>query len=97
MQHKVNWSDDASIDLDEIRAYLEGFSIQTANRILGTIIAQTNRLAVFPYRCPLITEDSPMRRLVVDDYSVFYVIFEVNETVQVLRVWHQSRDISQLM
>jgi len=97
MQHKINWSDDASTDLDEIRAYLEDFSRQTANRILSRIIAQANRLAVFPYRCPLIIDDSPMRRLVVDDYSVFYVIFEASETVEVLRVWHHSRDIGQLM
>ena len=97
MEYKITWSNEAYIDLDEIRVYLEEFSLQTAHRILRRIMTQASRLASFPYRCPLVGDDLLKRRLVVDDYSVFYVVFEDSKTVLIFRVWHHSKDIGRLV
>jgi len=76
---------------------LEAFSLQTANRILDRITVQANNLVDFPYRCKKIRRNSDKRRLVIDDYSVFYEIYENEKIVQILHIWHHSRDINQLM
>ena len=66
MRYRITWSDNAYIDLNEIRAYLEAFSLQTANRILDRITVQANSLVDFPYRCKKTSENSDKRRLVID-------------------------------
>ena len=96
MRYTINWSNDVYNDLDEIRTYLEGFSVQTANRILSKIVDQANDLVNFPFRCQKISDNSNKRRLVVDGYSVFYEIYENEKIVQILFVWHHSRDIGHL-
>ena len=96
MQYKVNFSDDVDRDLREIKTYMSNFSYQTADRIVTNIIDQALDLANFPFRCQKISDSSTKRRLLVGNYSVFYEVYEETSTVQILFVWHQSRNISHL-
>jgi len=96
MLYKIDWQDTATEDLKQIRAYLEQFSVETANRILSQLVDQANSLENFPARCRLINKSLNLRRLVVADYSVFYRIMEDKRLVQLHHIWHQSRDIATL-
>ena len=97
MPYKVNFSDDVDRDLQEIKAYLNDFSEQTANRVTTDIIDHALDLAYFPFRCQKINENSTKRRLLVGNYSIFYEVYEDIKVVQILFVWHQSRDIRHII
>ena len=92
--YQVEWQPQSIIDLKEIRAYLEEQDASTA--IVEKIFDQANELFYFPARCRKISSKSDKRILVVKEYSVFYRIIEGRKLVQIMFVWHHSRDISEL-
>jgi addiction module RelE/StbE family toxin len=90
---QVLWMDQALADLRGIRAYLAEFSQQAALRIVTKIVDQADRLAAFPYRCRVVFAQTNIRRLIVEDYSVFYRVSEERRFIQVLYVWHHAKVI----
>ena len=96
MQYCVHFSADVDQDLHDIKAYLNELSVHAADRVTTEIIDQALALANFPYRCRIIREGSTKRRLLVGNYSVFYEVYEEIKTVQILFVWHQSRNTGRL-
>ena len=68
---------------------------ETAVRQYDRIASEILSLQTFPARCPLLESqpehDLGMRRLLVDNYSVFYVISE--DAVTVLRVLYSASDL----
>ncbi|MCR4936051.1 MAG: type II toxin-antitoxin system RelE/ParE family toxin [Oscillospiraceae bacterium] len=68
---------------------------ETAQRQYDRIASEILSLRTFPARCPLL-ESKPerslgMRRLLIDNYSVFYVVSE--DAVTVLRVLYSASDL----
>ena len=92
--YQVYWQAQAIQDLKNIRAYLN--EIQAPIRILGKIVDQAGELCYFPGRFRKISETSDIRCLIVEDYSVFYRMIEEKRLVQILYVWHHSRELTSL-
>ncbi len=97
-RYTVKITDRALADMEEIYNYIAN-QLQASENAMG----QYNRIAeaieglnVFPERVRLMESDLErtmgLRRLVVDNYSAFYVI--ENEDVIVTRVLYSASDIS---
>lgn len=96
-QYKVQITDKALADMEEIYNYI-AMQLQAPENAIG----QYNRIAkaieelnIFPEKVRLMGSEKErtmgLRQLVVDNYSVFYVI--ENERVIVMRVLYSASDI----
>lgn len=96
-QYKVQITDKALADMEEIYNYI-AIQLQAPENAIG----QYNRIAkaieelnMFPEKVRLMESEQErimgLRQLVVDNYSVFYVI--ENERVIVMRVLYSASDI----
>lgn len=97
-QYKVQITDKALADMEEIYNYI-AIQLQAPENAIG----QYNRIAkaieelnIFPEKARLMESEKEraigLRQLVVDNYSVFYVV--ENERVIVMRVLYSASDIS---
>jgi plasmid stabilization system protein ParE len=97
--YRVNLTNDADNDLEDIRRYLSRQCLlrKTAQRFVRSIRATIERNLSFMaegYR--LVNNDilaaKGLRRLVVKKYLVFFTVNEETKTVTVARVIHGRRD-----
>ena len=96
-QYKVQITDKTLADMEEIYNYI-AIQLQAPENAIG----QYNRIAkaiealnIFPQKARLMESEREriigLRQLVVDNYSVFYVV--ENERVIVMRVLYSASDI----
>lgn len=97
-QYVVRITDSALADMEEIYNYI-AIQLQAPENAMGQYnrIAETiEGLNVFPERVKLVESESErimgLRQLVIDNYSVFYVIEDMD--VIVTRVLYSAMDIS---
>lgn len=97
-QYQVKISRIALSDMEQIYTYIAQRLLEpeTAIRQYNRIAVAIESLAVLPERCPLVgcepERDQGLRHLLVDHYSVFYLVGE--DTVSVARVLYSSSDIT---
>jgi len=95
MKYRVKYLQDTVKDREDIRNYLSQYYKGTANKFFALLKKKIERIKTFPYSCPQYEDDPDYRRLVVGDYLVFYMVNEEKRTVEIHRIFHASRDISQ--
>lgn len=91
---RVEWSDLARDDLDDLVRYISRDSSFYALRFGQKIVLATRRLKDFPESGRLIPEadDKSLRQIIVQNYRVMYRL-ESNR-VLVLAIMHGSRDVA---
>jgi len=82
-------------DQADIKKHLSQYYPGTGKRFFSLLKKKTARLKTHPYSCPIYEDDPDYRKLVVGDYLVFYMVNEGSKIVEVHRILHGSRDISQ--
>jgi addiction module RelE/StbE family toxin len=87
----------ANRDIDEIAQYKSQFYPDTALRFLIALENALDTVAQNPYMYPEYVGNKKYHRLIVQDYLVFYRIFETSRTVRVYRVLHGKRNIAALL
>jgi plasmid stabilization system protein ParE len=80
-------------DIDDICRYLSQFYPGKAGRFLNSLEDSLDEAAKNPYMFSECPDNKKYHRIVVQDYLVFYRIFETKKTVQVYRVLHGKRGI----
>ena len=95
MKYRLNFMGDTVVDRENIKIYLSKFYPGTVKRFFSLLKKRTTQLKTFPYSCPKYEDDPDYRILVVGDYLVFYIVNEETKIVEVHRIFHGSRDISQ--
>jgi len=86
----------AQSDLLEIIDYLSDLSENAALQQYDRLIGKINGLKQFPLQYAKYKEYTSKyiyRRMVVDNYLVFYVVFE--EHIEIHRIIHAKKDIAQ--
>ena len=97
-QYQVKISRIALSDMEQIYTYIAGHILEpeTAMRQYNRIAEAIESLAALPERCPLVDCDPErsqgLRHLLVDHYSVFYLVGE--DAVSVARVLYSSSDLT---
>lgn len=92
---RVEWSDVARDDLDDLVAYISRDSAFYAQLFGEKIVLATRRLQDFPESGRMIpeAEDKTLREIIVQGYRVMYRLEE--DRVLILAVMHGRRDLGQ--
>lgn len=74
---------------------------ETAQKQINSILDQIEKLNKMPHRFPLIERDPwrdrGLRKLIVDNYIVFYLTNEKTNEVVILHVFYSGRNIDELL
>jgi len=91
---RVEWSDLARDDLDELVRYISRDSAFYARRFGEKVVLATRRLREFPESGRMIpeAEDETLREIIVQGYRVMYRLEP--ERVLILAVMHGRRDVA---
>ncbi|MFM9972930.1 MAG: type II toxin-antitoxin system RelE/ParE family toxin [Burkholderiales bacterium] len=91
---RVEWSDFARDDLDDLVRYITRDSAFYARRFGQKVVLATRRLKEFPESGRMIPEvdDRALREIIVQGYRVMYRL--ETERVLILAVMHGSRNIA---
>jgi len=102
-QWKVVLSEPAEADIDGIYAYIADTLLEptTAWRQIERINNAILTLDRMPERFPVYAEEPwhslGVRRLLVDNYSVFFLLHGASDTVSVVAVMYSRRNISDVL
>ncbi|MEW6039407.1 MAG: type II toxin-antitoxin system RelE/ParE family toxin [Pseudomonadota bacterium] len=91
---RVEWSDFARDDLDDLVRYISRDSAFYARRFGQKVVLATRRLREFPESGRMIpeAEDKSLREIIVQGYRVMYHL--ETDRVLILAVMHGSRDLA---
>ena len=95
MSHRITFLDEARQDIKDITSYLSQYYTSTARNFMTKLKKQVNQLKTLPLMYPIYEEDPLYRRMVIDDYLLFYSVDEKRNQVIIHRIFHSKRDISQ--
>jgi toxin ParE1/3/4 len=99
----VTYSNSFERDLDEIFDYIADATLdpEIAARQVARIKETANTLDFMPYRHRLHYDERlrglGVRRMLVDNYVIWYVPDEKQKTVTITRVIHSARDINKVL
>ena len=90
---RVEWSDFARDDLDDLVRYISRDSAFYARRFGQKVVLATRRLREFPESGRMIpeAEDPALREIIVQGYRVMYRL--ETDRVLILAVMHGTRDV----
>ena len=100
-EYNVVFSENAEDDLDGVVEYLSNFSPIIARRYFDEIMVKALSLAFMPQRCPFVQDDTLRKKgyrwLFVRNYTIFYVIDEDNDIVDIRAIMYSSREYTALL
>ena len=100
-EYNVVFSETAESDLDEVVEYLSNFSPSIARRYYDEIMVKALSLALMPHRCPFVQDDvlreKGYRWLFVRNYTIFYVIEEIGNIVDIRAIMYSGREYTALL
>lgn len=97
-KYNIQITEPAEKDLREIGTYIsrELLERETAKRVILKIAEGINSLEDMPLRNALVSDErlayKGIRKILVDNYIVFYSVDEGNEIVTIIRILYGRRD-----
>jgi toxin ParE1/3/4 len=93
MEYEVIWSDRAKQSLRQINDYVAALNPTAADRLIKTITHRGEQLGTVPLigRKPFPTDSPNVREVVSGKYRIFYEVNEDAKRVEILEIWHSSR------
>ena len=100
-EYNVVFSETADSDLADIVVYLSNFSPNIARRYYDEIMVRSLSLALMPQRCPFVQDDALRKKgyrwIFVRNYTIFFVIDEINTIVDVRAIVYSGREYTALL
>jgi len=102
-QYNIKFTLIAEVDLNQIYDYISEklFDETAANNLMGKIETGIMRLREYPFYCSYVSDKSlkvrGYRRLIVDNYIVFYLVNEDEQQVIIMRILYGARNYENLM
>ena len=91
----INYLPSAKKDLDNIISYIQADDPNAALNLLNDIDKSISQLESFPFKGKIPEDDhlksKDYRILIVNNYLIFYVIFEKNKEIEIRRIIHGKR------
>jgi plasmid stabilization system protein ParE len=97
MSYRLTYLDESKQDMRDIAAYLSQFYASTARNFSAKLKKQARMLKTQPYMYQAYEEDPYFRRMVIDDYLLFYSVDDERQLVDIHRIIHASRDINKIL
>jgi len=95
MKYKAKYLITARYDRDAIKAYLDQYSPVAAKRLFGKIKSNMELVKDNPYMYEAYDRRPQFRRMVVEDYLVFYKINEEEKIIEIHHIFHGMINIEQ--
>ena len=95
MMYKIKYLPLAVQDLNEIARYLSGFYPKAASRVLKEMRDKITKLGDNPKMCEIYPLDPVYRKMVIDQYLVFYQVNESARIVEIHRILRGSWNLPQ--
>jgi len=100
-EYNVVFSETADNDLEDIVEYLSNFSPNIARRYFDEIMVKSLSLSFMPQRCPLVRDetlrDKGYRWFSIRNYTLFFVIDEINNVVDIRAILYSGREYTALL
>lgn len=97
MTYRIKYLPLAVQDLNDIARYLSGFYPKTASRVLKEMRDKITKLGDNPKMCEIYPLDPVYRKMVVDQYLVFYQVNDYARTVEIHRILRGSWNLPQYL
>ena len=94
MSFKAKFLENAESDLSCIEDYLSQYYASSFREFFNKLKEKVLLLERMPYMCPVYEDDRFFRRMIINDYLLFYSVDEKRNLVIVHRIIHSKRDIS---
>ena len=100
-EYSVIFSESAEDDLDSIVEYLSNFSPIIARRYYDEIMTKSLSLSFLPQRCPFARDEKLRKKgyryLFIRNYTVFFVVDEQNNIVDIRAIMYSRREYTALL
>ena len=83
----------AQNDLQDVIDYIAEHSLKAANDFLEELDKRLLQICQFPKMCEVYRHNPNLRRLIIDNYLIFYEADEEKKVINVYRILHSSRNI----
>jgi len=93
MKYRVKYLITARQDRETIKAYLDQYSATAAKRLFDTIKKKMDHVKENPFIYEAYERRPQFRRMVVDDYLLFYKVIEKDSLIEVHHILHGMMDI----
>jgi len=93
MKYRVRYLITARHDREAIKSHLKEFSTTAALRLFEKIKRKMEYVKINPYIYEVYERRPQFRRMVVEDYLVFYHVNNVEKIIEVHRILHGMMDI----
>ena len=90
MAYKIKYLPLAVQDLNDIARYFSGFYPKTASRVLKEMRDKITKLSDNPKMCEIYPLDPVYRKMVIDQYLVFYQVSDHARIVEIHRILRGS-------
>jgi len=97
MRYRISFLKYANRDIDTIEEYLSQFYESTVRNFFTELKKKVLLLENMPHMYPTYERDPFFRRIVLNDYLLFYSVDEEKKLVDIHHIFHHSKDIAQLM
>ena len=95
MKYKAKYLITVGYDREVIKAYLNQYSPVAAKRLFDKIKSNMELVKENPYLYEAYERRPQFRRMVVEDYLLFYKVKEEEKTIEVHHILHNSMNIEQ--
>jgi len=101
--YNIKFTPKANDDLEEIFYYIATklFADEAAVKLLDNIETSINRLAKFPLSCEYVSDkhlnSRGYRKLLVDNYIVFYLINEEEKQIVIMRILYGASNYKDIL
>jgi len=93
MKYRLKFMPATIRDRNTIKAYLSQFYPGTSKRFFAHFKKKTAQIQEHPLSCPIYENNPIYRKMVVDDYLVFYVVNDAKRVVEIRRILHGAVEI----
>ena len=94
-KYTINYLPSAKKDLDNIISYIPADDPNAALKLLNNINKSISQLKSFPFKGKIPEDDhlksKDYRMLIVNNYLIFYMVFENNNEIEIRRIIHGKR------
>ena len=102
-RYSIKFTSIAEVDLNGTYEYIyeELFDEAAANNLMEKIETDIMRLREYPFYCSYVSDKSlkarGYRRLIIDNYIVFYLVNEDEQQVIIMRILYGARNYENLL
>ncbi|MCL1941763.1 MAG: type II toxin-antitoxin system RelE/ParE family toxin [Synergistaceae bacterium] len=96
MKYRFRFLQLAQNDLQDVIDYIAQHSLKAANDFLDELDKRLLQICEFPKLCEVYRHNPTLRRLIIDNYLIFYEADEENKVINVYRILHSSRNIEKI-